>query len=180
MNTSSPRSRFGFTLVELMVVVSVIGILTAIVYANFGDSRKIARDDIRKTDLKDLQVAIQLYKAQNGSYPLGCNGSGQWSSGSPGNYACATAGANYIVGLTPDFMATLPIDPLQPTTGNAGIIYKSDGTNYKLMANQTVEKVLIANFTDTFARCPDSSGGGSCSSVPTKTYAVYSAGASTW
>ncbi len=54
----------GFTLVELMVVISVIGILSSIVYANFGSARASARDDIRKSALKEVQLAIELYKAQ--------------------------------------------------------------------------------------------------------------------
>jgi prepilin-type N-terminal cleavage/methylation domain-containing protein len=50
----------GFTLVELMVVVSVIGILSSIVYANFGSARGAARDDIRKSSLEEVQVGTRI------------------------------------------------------------------------------------------------------------------------
>lgn len=175
----------GFTLVELMVVISIIGILSAVVYANFSDARKVARDEIRKTDLKNLQLAIELFKAQNGRYPDGCKGNDAWSGGSnaPGVGDACNAGVDYIVGLVPDYISELPEDPSNPTSGNIGYLYKSEGglgaaTAYKLMAHQTVEKVLIKSYDDEFARCPD--GGGNCPvTFPSNnlginnTYAVY-------
>jgi prepilin-type N-terminal cleavage/methylation domain-containing protein len=183
-DTSTTRLRFGFTLVELMVVISVIGILSAIVYASFGDSRKIARDDVRKTDLKNLQVALALYKAQNGTYPIpGCTG-GTWYG--PGTVT--TGGvitnpvdcSNYIANLVPDFIAVLPNDPSSEKTNNTGIFYRSDGTNYKLMYFNSVEVNTITDGSIDFARCPDFGSCGGNATNRAKTYAVYSAGASTW
>lgn len=54
--------RNGFTLIELMVVVAIIGILTALVTVNLSDARERARDVQRKTDLKAIQGALELYK----------------------------------------------------------------------------------------------------------------------
>lgn len=172
------RSTRGFTLVELMVVIGIIGILSSIVYANFGGARAIARDEVRKTSVKDLELAIRLYKAQNGSYPLSCKGSDNWGGTTGGATKC-TAGADYIVGLTPDFIATLPIDSKYPT-GDFGYMYRSDGTNYKLMAFNSIETKVVSSASDEFARCPDFSTCGGAVADRTKTYAVYSAGAKNW
>lgn len=175
-----------------MVVVAVIGILSAIVFANFGDSRKIARDNVRKTDLKDLQVAIELYKAQNGHYPDGCRGNNTWSGGTNSTFVCPTTPVvpnctDYICGLVPDYIAELPTDPNPATTGNNGYVYRSYGgvgtaTEYKLLANNTVEKLLITSYDDEFARCPSTavdvttncpSGTWPGTTSLPKTYAVY-------
>jgi type II secretion system protein G len=190
--TVSVRSRFGFTLVELMVVISVIGILSAIVYASFGSSRAIARDNIRKTDLKNLQVAIALYKAQNGHYPSACDDvtANLMGNVTDTSHACSVSGAPYIKDLIPDYIATLPQDPKAGSYGSnsmRGYLYRvnSTGSDYKLVAYDVVESLKIKNQGDDFARCPTWSGGNECDgSFSTgheeTSYAVYSAGASGW
>ncbi|MCL5795073.1 MAG: prepilin-type N-terminal cleavage/methylation domain-containing protein [Patescibacteria group bacterium] len=63
----------GFTLVELLVVIAIIGILASVVVVNYNSSKAKARDAKRKTDLMTIQSALELYYADNKSYPL--NGS---------------------------------------------------------------------------------------------------------
>lgn len=54
--------RRGFTLIELLVVIAIIGGLSAIVLPNFMGARERARDAQRKSDLKQIQKAFELYK----------------------------------------------------------------------------------------------------------------------
>jgi len=59
----------GFTLIEIIVVIAIIGILSMIVFASFEDSRKKARDTARHADIQQLGAALQTYGATYGEYP---------------------------------------------------------------------------------------------------------------
>lgn len=59
----------GFTLIELLVVIAIIGILTGLVGSNFVRSRVRARDAERRSNLKDIQTALEMYMNDNGRYP---------------------------------------------------------------------------------------------------------------
>ncbi len=59
----------GFTIVELLIVIVVIGILAALVITTFTGIQRKARDTERTTDIKALHSQIEAYYAQNGWYP---------------------------------------------------------------------------------------------------------------
>ena len=59
----------GFTLVELMVVIVIIGILAVIVVINVLPSGDRARTTAARTDISTLTQALELYKMQNGAFP---------------------------------------------------------------------------------------------------------------
>ncbi len=59
----------GFTLVELLVVISIISLLSSISMAALSNARKRARDAIRYNDVKQIQNAIELYSTANGHVP---------------------------------------------------------------------------------------------------------------
>lgn len=63
------RSASGFTLIELLVVIAIISILTGLVGSNFIRSRVRARDTERRSNLKDIQTALELYLNDHGQYP---------------------------------------------------------------------------------------------------------------
>jgi prepilin-type N-terminal cleavage/methylation domain-containing protein len=81
------RTKKGFTLIELLVVIAIIGILSSVVLASLNDARLKSRDAKRIADLKQVQLALELYFDSKGGYPT-------------------TLGE-----LTPLYMATLPKDP---------------------------------------------------------------------
>lgn len=62
--------RFGFTVVELLVIIVVIGILASIGTIAYRETQKNARDEKRKTDAIILVGAIEEYYSANGSYPM--------------------------------------------------------------------------------------------------------------
>jgi len=61
----------GFTLIELLVVIAIIGILSSVVLASLNSARKKSRDAKRISDVKQLQLALELYFDSNNSYPPG-------------------------------------------------------------------------------------------------------------
>lgn len=61
----------SFTLIELLVVIAIIGSLSALFLPNFMAARERARDSQRKSDLRQIQKALELYKQDqtNSSFP---------------------------------------------------------------------------------------------------------------
>jgi len=60
----------GFTLLELLIVISIIGILVAVATASYSSSQKKARNSRRMSDMKSVQNAAEQYYADNDSvYP---------------------------------------------------------------------------------------------------------------
>lgn len=95
----------GFTLIELLVVVAIIGILSSIVLASLTTARKKGRDARRISDLKQLQLALELYYD---SHP---------TTGYPTT-------AQYAANLVSEgFIAVVPTDP---QTG-AAYLYSAHG-----------------------------------------------------
>lgn len=63
----------GFTIVELLIVIVVIGILAALVITTFAGIQKKARDTERTTDVKAIHSQLEAYQAQFGKYPTLAN-----------------------------------------------------------------------------------------------------------
>ena len=71
--TSLKSKQRGFTIVELLIVIVVIGILAALVITTFTGIQQKARNTERTTDIKALHGQVEAYYAQNGKYPTLAN-----------------------------------------------------------------------------------------------------------
>ncbi len=65
--------RKGFSLVELLVVISIIAVLTAVTLPNFLGAREKARDSQRIQDLSSMKSALRIYYNEKQAYPTGTN-----------------------------------------------------------------------------------------------------------
>jgi prepilin-type N-terminal cleavage/methylation domain-containing protein len=67
--TSLKNKQQGFTIVELLIVIVVIGILAALVITTFSGIQKSARDAERQTDIVAIHGQLEAYYAKEGAYP---------------------------------------------------------------------------------------------------------------
>ena len=87
----SLKNNKGFTMIELLVVISIIGILAALAMVSFTSSQKQARDSQRKSDLRQYSTSLEGFGNQNnGLYPAYAVPSGVQASLSSG--LCARLG----------------------------------------------------------------------------------------
>ena len=122
----------GFSILELMIVVTIIGILASVAVQKWREYQSKTRDNIRKTHLTQLVKALELYYIQNKAYPITPNNGYLMST-----FRDLSGEDSYIPNLAPRFIDQLPEDPLADVAHEwNGYFYKSDGVMYKLLSNR--------------------------------------------
>lgn len=103
----------GFTLFELLVVVSIIGILVAVASVSYSNAQKKARDSRAKSDIKAMSDAFEQYFATNDTYAV-----------------CSTMAADIWKGEWP------PLDPRgrSSTDTNYSYFFSCSATSYCVCA----------------------------------------------
>lgn len=102
----------GFTLIELLIVIAIIGVLATLLMVNFVGVRQRARDAQRKSDLKQMQSALEMYRADNGTYPG------------------TLPACNSVFSLNgTTYMQKIPCDPL-----GGSYSFSSNGATYSIIA----------------------------------------------
>lgn len=118
------RKNKGFTLVELLVVVAIIGLLASIVLVSLNTARQKARDTRRLGDLRQVAIALELYyDNNNNAYPtvIGCT-TANWT----GTMSTALEGGGY--------MTEVPVDPINNATYFYAYSSPTPSTEYVLKA----------------------------------------------
>lgn len=129
----------GFTLIELLVVIAIIGILSSIVLASLNSARQKGRDARRIADIKQIQLALELYYDAHSVYPTA---------------------ALYATNLVSEgFISVLPKDP----STNASYSYAALGTtctSYHLGATlETTGHTALSSDADAAAGTVCTGGG---------------------
>ncbi len=119
----------GFTLVELLVVISIIGLLSTIAIVSLGSARAKSRDTKRIADMKQLSTALEQFYSDQGGYPAVTAALATWVSTATAPTAPATAN-DIILGGTgaTTLTSTNTTAPSTPATsaigsGTAGTVY---------------------------------------------------------
>lgn len=104
------KASLAFTLVELLVVVSIMAIVVGVAVVSYTSVNRRSRDAKRRADIEQLRSALEMYRADIKGYP-GIGG-GNW-----------TDAANLSTDLVPGYIPTIPADPKSTQT------YRYMGTN---------------------------------------------------
>ena len=117
----------GFTIVELLIAIVIIGILASLTVAAYNGIQNRAKVSQMNADLRYFIKLIELYKADNGTYPQTPNGSGGFSY----RYG-RIHGDNFLPGVVPTYAAKLPQieGPWSGAGSNNTYIYYSNGLTY--------------------------------------------------
>jgi prepilin-type N-terminal cleavage/methylation domain-containing protein len=76
----NPKNK-GFTLIELIVVIAIIGVLGSVVMSSLNSARAKSRDARRKIDLQQIRTAINMYYNDHGNYFNSNSGCGYKGTG---------------------------------------------------------------------------------------------------
>lgn len=144
MSRYNQQSR-GFTIVELLIVIVVIGILAAITIVAYNGLQQRGRDSQRQSDVKSIAKALEMYYTDEGRFPPGSGSNSSATINSGWSTTADASWSNLRSALVPKYMSSLPKDPIS-TPGTSVI---TSGFNY-------------AYFADT--------GGSYCSSTPAQMY----------
>lgn len=119
----------GFTLIELLVVIAIIGILSAIVLTSLGSAKQKGRDARRVSDIKSIQLALELYYDANSAYPTS------------------------LSSLAPSYISVVPTDPLTNAAYSFSALQgtaPSAGTCASYHLGATLEKTTDTSLTGDF------------------------------
>lgn len=165
------KKKNGFTLVELLVVMAIIAIITAIAVPYYLSVRKDSRDSRRISDLQSVALSLEQYYVQNKLYPATMTGTNTPVAGCDIPYGWChsnTMPTTWVPSLVPNYINVLPKDPVNSNTYH--YVYNTlnaNSVNYKLIAlGMEGDKGKQAAIDD-----------GGCR---TDQYELFSAGAKTW
>lgn len=120
--------KLGFTLVELLVVMAILGILTVVTLGNFQTSQIKARDAQRKHDLREITNALEAYFNDHGGYPEASGGKINACSCDDGPLPCTwdvdPGQREFCDKNNTVYMSKVPGDP----SGDSTYCYNADST----------------------------------------------------
>lgn len=138
------RSSSGFTLIEILVVVAIIGFLSSVVLTSLESARAKARDVRRLADLREVRTALEAYRTENGVYPIATAWRGTCATFNAGGTITTSGPNGWVPGLAPKHIPILPVES-KPTDNNC-YLYRTttNGSGFIILAHASVETEVSA------------------------------------
>ena len=127
MNADAQKTRAGFTLVELVIVVLVLGIIAAAAAPKLFDTAGDARSNSTRQSLVIVRNALELYRAQNDEYPAGADIKTDLADYIQGPFPSVQAGGN----KNADVEASTD-NPVTVKTGGKGWVYNETTGEFRV------------------------------------------------
>ncbi|MEZ7820853.1 MAG: type II secretion system protein [Patescibacteria group bacterium] len=117
------KNKKGFTIIELLIVIAIIGLLATISIVALNGARQKGRDAKRVGDIRQIQTALELYFNDQNSYPL-VAASTELGRGN----AAKLCDTGFVATATACTRTYMGIVPTNPTPGGSEYTYTSIGT----------------------------------------------------
>lgn len=128
-----PNKSRGFTLVELLVVISILGILASVGLVAFTSAQMRGRDAQRKSNLKEISSALELYYSDYGKYPDSVNNE---IGGCPSTLVTACVwGTGEFTDTKTIYFKVLPKDPSASQSYYYRIVDSGTNQKYQMFAH---------------------------------------------
>ncbi len=149
------KFKSGFTLIELLIVIVIMGIVMALITTNLFGARQRGGDSQKKSNLKELKTALQLYFVDYRIYPATDSGLYFKACGQDGNQRCPVcANADFAAGGT-DGCLRVYANKLELTNGrfpNIRYYQCSGGDDFRLKIS--LDNASDADIAESKIRCP--------------------------
>lgn len=116
------KRKIGFTLIEILVVISIIAVIISIAIVSYTTINKQSRDAKRKSDLEQVRSALEMFRSDIGYYPS--VGSGSWTNASGLNTGDSGTG------LVSTYISAVPADPKSSQSYFYTVTPPAPGGNY--------------------------------------------------
>lgn len=128
------KNKSGFTLVEVLIVISIIGLLASIILVGLGGFRSKGRDTRRIADLSTIRLGLEAYYSKEGQYPS----DGNWDNLEK-QLRDAGVGINNI-----------PNDPLSGRSEQEKYVYDVSSDRQSYVVRAQLEDANAAQLRDDF------------------------------
>lgn len=126
------KTQKGFTLIEILVVSTIIVVLMAIGAVSYTKTNQSSRNSRRQSDLEQVRQALEMYRSENGFYP---------------NVAAGNITNLNTALVTGGYMSSLPTDPKSGTYYRYVPLGSAPYTRYALCATQEDSTNTTTNCT---------------------------------
>lgn len=160
---SKSKRKKGYTLIEILITISIIGILSGIIIVAIQSSRILARDKRRMSDFSAYQVALQEYYSSNKNFPypepigeqtdeeacLAACDAGDGTAYDTENNLCNCDADGFLKGYLEEgekeYLSPLPKDPTNQGLFSYMYTVKMNGKDYKLWVPLERDQNAMAN-----------------------------------